>query len=156
MKYLRDLFNSYLLSLLFCDQFPMIPISAAFSSSTPLFLFFHSGHSLQLCPLSPHLKHSTTIVSCLLIILSSTPHYITLLFNTLNLFWETMVPFFFSFLLLQLQARCLNPLQFLHNFSFLPSSSSLSLMREHFSLSRLLINELYWVRDIMLTSLGME
>ena len=99
---------------------------------------------------SLHLKHSTTITSCLLIILSSTPHYITLLFNTSNLFWGMIVPFSPSFLFLQLQARCPNFLQHQHNFLFLASNFSLSLVREHLSLSKLLMSCLYWIRDIVL------
>ena len=59
-----------------------------------------------------------------------------------------------SFLFLQFRARCPNPLQLLQSFSFLPSNSSLSLARAHFSLSRLLINELYCSWDIMITSQG--
>jgi len=70
--------------------------------------------------------------------------------STSNLFWGMMVPFLPSFLFLQLQAMCPNFLQHWHNFPFLPSSSSLSLARECFSLSKLLINELYWSRDIVL------
>jgi len=101
-----------------------------------------------------YLKHSTTIVSCLLIVFPSTPHCITLVFNTSNLFWGIMIPFSPSFPFLQLQARCLNFSQHLHNFPLLPSSSSLSLVREHFSLSRLLINEWYWSKDIVLCLLN--
>ena len=124
--------------------------SSALLSFFSSFIIFYSGHSLYLCPFSPHLKHSTTTTSCLLIILSSTPHYITLLLNTSNLFWETMVPFSPSSLFLQLQTRCLNLLQHQYNFPFLPSSSSLSLVREHLSLSKLLISELYYCKDIVL------
>ena len=85
-----------------------------------------------------------------LIIFSSTPHCITLLPNALNLFWGITVSFSLSLLFLQLQARCPNPLQLKHNFSLFPSSSSLSLVREHFSLSKLLISELYCCKDMVL------
>ena len=81
-----------------CCVFCGIAIRATFSTS--LFLFSYSRHSLHLCPFSLHLKYSITITSCLLIIASSTPHYITLLFDTSNLFWGTIVPFSSSFLLL--------------------------------------------------------
>ena len=67
----------------------------------------------------------------------------TLLLNTSNLFWEITFPFSSFPLFLQFQTRCLNFLQLKHNFPFLPSSSSLNLEREHFYLSKLLINELY-------------
>jgi len=69
--------------------------------STPFFsIFFHSGHSLHLCSFSPYLKHSTTqLLSIVFCLLNSTPHFITLLANTSNLFWGTNFPFsFFSFL----------------------------------------------------------
>ena len=135
-------------SFLSCCAFCGLATCAVSSSSTLLnflssFPFFHSGHSLYLCLFSLHLKHSTTIISCLLIILSSTPHCITLLFNTLNLFWGTMVPFSPSLLFLQLQTRCPNPLQYLHIFPFLSSSSVLSLARACFFLSKLLMRFLY-------------
>ena len=59
-------------------------------------LFFsHNRHSLHLCPFFPHLKHLTSATPTFLIIFSSTPHCITLLFNALNLFWGIVVPFFF-------------------------------------------------------------
>ena len=123
----------------------------AVSSTTCIFLSpFQKEHSLHLCPFSLYLKHSTSIVSYLLIILSFTLYCITLLNNTLNLFWGVVVPFSSSFLFLQLWTRCLNPLQFLHNFLLLSSSFSLSLVRVHFSLSKLLINELYCCKDIVL------
>ena len=77
-----------------------------------LSLSFHNGHSLHLCPSSPHLKHLTTTVSCLLIVLSLTLHCITLLDNTSNLFREITSLFSFSLLLLQLWARCPNFLQY--------------------------------------------
>ena len=71
--------------------------------------------------------------------------------NTLNLFWEVITPFFFFFsLFLQFQTRYLNFLQHLYSFPLLSSNSSLSLARECFCLSRLLIRELYCYRDIEL------
>ena len=111
---------------------------------------FHSGHSLHLCSFSPHLKHSTSTTPTFLIILFSTLHCITLLFNTSNLFWGIVTPFSVSFCFLQFWARCLNPLQLKHNFPLLSSSSSLSLVRECFSLSKLLISTLYCCKDIVL------
>ena len=139
----------------FCYVFCGIATHTASSSFTLLnlfsfLIFSHSRHFLYLHPHSPHLKHSTATISCLLIILFSTPHCITLLLNTSNLFWEVMVLFSLFFLFLQLWARCPNPLQLLHNFPLLPSSSSLSLVKAHFSLSKLLINELYYCKDIVL------
>ena len=110
---------------------------------------FHNGHSLHLYPFSPYLKHSTFTTPTLLIILSSTPHCITLLFNTSNLFWDIVIPFSASFYFLQFQTRCPNPLQPKHNFPLLPSSSFLSLVRECFSLSKLLMIELYCSKDMV-------
>ena len=57
-----------------CCAFCGLTIYTTSSSSTLLnflssFTFLYSGHSLHLCPFSPHLKHSTTTVSCLLIVL---------------------------------------------------------------------------------------
>ena len=121
-----------------------------FATCATLSFFSYNGHSLHLCPFSLHLKHSATTTSYLLIIFSSTPHCITLLPNTSNLFWGTTVLFSPSFLFLQLWARCPNPLQLLHIFPFLPSSSFLSLARAHFSLSKLLINKLYCCRNMAL------
>ena len=146
MKYLGDLLHSHLLSLLFCDQFPLIPISAI------LLIFFHDRHYLHLCPSSLHLKHFTTTILIFLIVLSSTLHCITLLLKILNLFWDIIAPFPVSFCFLQFRARCLNPLHPKHNFPLLLSSSSLSLARECFSLSKLLMIELYCCRDIYVTS----
>ena len=112
--------------------------------STPfLSTFFYSGYFLHLCSSSPYLKHLTFFASCLLIVLSSNPHYITLLLNTSNLFLGTTFPFSFPPLFLQFWARYPNPLHLLHSFPLLPSSSSPSLVRACFSLSRLLINEWY-------------
>jgi len=55
-------------------------------------------------------------------------------------------------LFLQFWARCPNLLQHLHSLSFFLSSSSLSLARTCFSLSKLLINELYCSWNIIVTS----
>jgi len=103
-----------------------------------------------LCPFSPYLKYSTFTVSCFLIILSFTSHCITLLDNTSNLFWEVVPLFFFPSLFLQFQARCLNPLQLQHSRSFFPSNFALNEVRAHFCLSKLLINELYCCKDMVL------
>ena len=124
----------------FCD----LAICTTFSFLT------HNGHSLHLCPFSPHLKHLTSTAPILLIIFFSTPHCIILLLNTSNLFLGITVPFPSSFCFLQFWARCPNFLQCLHNFSLLSSNSFLSLVKERLSLSKLLINELYWSRDIVL------
>ena len=70
-----------------------LAICAALSSTLPFLTFSHKGHSLYLCSLFPHLKHSTATTSCLFIILFFTPHCITLLNNTSNLFWGVVVPF---------------------------------------------------------------
>ena len=134
--------------LLSCCAFCGLATCAALS------FFTHRGHSLYLCPSSPYLKHFTTTVFTFLTTLSSAPYCITLLLNTSNLFWETTVPSTFSFSFLQFWARCSNPLQHLHNFPFLPSNSALNLTRVRFSLSRLLMRILYWVWDIVATSLG--
>jgi len=113
-------------------------------------------HSLHLCPSFPHLKHLTTTILTFLTILSSAPHCITLFLNTSNLFWETTVLSSSSFSFLQFQAPGPNPLQHLHNFPFLSSNSALNLARARFSLSRLLMRILYWVWDIVATSLGVR
>ena len=120
------------------------------SSTTHVFLSpFQRGHSLYLCPFFLYLKHSMSTISYLLIILSFTPHCITLLDNTSNLFWRVVVSFSPS-LFLQLWARCPNSLQLLYNFLLLLLSSFLSLVRVHFSSSKLLINELYCCKDMLL------
>ena len=62
------------------------------ATCTALFFLTYNGHSLHLCPFSLYLKHWTSTTPTLLIILSSTPHCITLLFNISNLFWEMTVP----------------------------------------------------------------
>ena len=94
----------------FCCVFCGMAIRTASSSTRNFFSLFQIGHSLHLCPFSPHLKHTTSTVSCFLIVLSFTPHYITLLDNTSNLFWGAVPLFSFSLLFLQFWARCLNPL----------------------------------------------
>ena len=149
--------SSALLSLLspFC-AFPLMGCASLFSycafcgftmcaTFSSFFLFFHTGHSLHLCPSSLHSKYFTPAILIILTTLPSTPHCITLLFNTSNLFWGTTIPFSSLLLFLQFQARCPNPLQYLYNFPFLPSNSALILARACFSLSRLLMRVLYWV-----------
>ena len=130
-------------------------IEFSLSNSEQRDSWLNSGHQTldadNLCLFSPHLKHSTLLTSSyLLIILSSNPYCITLLINISNLFWGTTFPFFSPPLFLQLWARCPNPLQLLHKFPLLPSSSSLSLVRACFSLSKLLINELYFCKNMIL------
>ena len=127
-----------------CYTFCGLAIHITFSFLT------HNRYSLHLCPFFPHLKHSISTTPTLFIILLSAPYCIILLLNTSNLFWG-MTVFFSSFLLfLQLQARCPDPLQLKYNLPLLSSSSSLSLAREYFSLSKLLISELYYCKDIVL------
>jgi len=133
----------------FCCAFCGMATRAA-SSTTRNFFPFQRGHSLHLCPFSPHLKHSTSTVSYLLIVFSPTPHCITLLDNTSYLFWGVTPLSSFSSLLLQFQARCPNPLQHQHILPLLPSNSALSLVRVHFWLSKLLMRELYCSRDMVL------
>ena len=116
---------------------------------TTLACFYYDRHFLYLCPSSLHLKHLTAI-PILLIILSSTPHCITLLDKTSNLFWGATSLFSFSLLFLQFWARYLNSLQLQHSHFFFPSNFALNEVRACFCLSKLLINELYWSRDIVL------
>ena len=79
-----------------CYVFCGIAICTTLSTSF-LSTFFYSRYSLHLCLSSPHLKHSTLLTfSCLLIVLSSNPHYIILLLNISNLFLGTTSPFSFS------------------------------------------------------------
>jgi len=93
-----------------CCAFCSIAICTTLLTSF-LFTFFYSGHSLHLCPSSLYLKHSTFLISsCLLIILFSSSHCITLLLNISNLFLGTTFPFTFPPLFLQFQVRCPNPL----------------------------------------------
>ena len=116
---------------------------------TPTLIF---GHFHLRCPIPQHLKHLTSsIVSCLLTFTSSlTPHCITLLAITSNLFWRTDFLFFSTLLFLQLQARCPNLLHPQHTLSSLSSISALSLARAYHWLSIPLRRELYCSRDIML------
>ena len=134
----------------FCYAFCGMATCTASSTTHNFFSPFQRGHSLHLCPFSPHLKHSTSTVSCLLIVFSPTPHCITLLDNTSYLFWGVTPLSFFSSLLLQFWARCPNPLQYQHILPLLPFNSALSLARVHFWLSKLLMRELYCSRDMVL------
>ena len=130
-------------------------IATCTALSTPFFSsFFYHRHSLHLCSFSSHLKYFTPTTFCFLIIFFSIPHYITLLLNTSYLFWGTAIPFSSFSLLLQLLARCPNSLQHLYNFPLLSFNSALNLARVCFSLSKLLMRELYWLWDIMLISQG--
>ena len=127
----------------FCCTFCGMAICTIFSTIYNFFSPFQIGHSLHLCLFSLYLKHSTSTVSCFLIIVSLTSHCITLLDSTSNLFWGVVPLSSFPFLFLQFRTRCLNPLQFQHSCSFFPSNFALSLVRACFWLSRLLIRELY-------------
>ena len=138
----------------FCCTFCGMATHTVFSTTHNFFSPFQIGHSLHLCPFSLYLKHSTSTVSCLLIIVSLTSHCITLLNNTSNLFWDTVPLFSSPSLFLQFRARCPNPLQCRHTLLLLPSNSALSLARACFWLSRLLMRVLYCVWDIVLTSQG--
>ena len=121
------------------------------SAASSLLSLFFCGYFHFLCPFSPHPKHfaSSLTISCLLT--SFTPHCITQLFSTSNLF-PTAVFFFFSSPLLHFWARCLNLPQCLHSLPSLLSSSALSLARARLSLSISLMSWLYWFRDIALCS----
>jgi len=103
-----------------------------------------------LCPFSLHLKHSTSTAFYFLIILSFISYCITLLVNTSNLFGGAVSLSSFPSLFLQFRARCPNPLQFQHSYSFFPSNFALNLARVCFCLSKLLINKLYYCKDIVL------
>ena len=120
------------------------------STTRNFFSPFQREHSLHLCLFSLHLKHSTFTVFCFLIILFFTLHCITLLDNTSNLFWGAVSLFSFPSLFLQFWARCLNPLQPQHSRSFFPSNFALNEVRTCFCLSKLLINELYCCKDMIL------
>ena len=133
----------------FCCAFCGMATHATSSTTCNFFSPFQRGHSLHLCPFSPYLKHSTFTISCFLIILFFTLHCITLLDNTSNLFWGMVSLFFFSSLFLQFQARCPNPLQLQHSCSF-SSNFALNEVRACFCLSKLLINELYCCKDMVL------
>ena len=134
----------------FCCAFCSMATHTTSSTTHNFFSPFQRGHSLYLCPFSPHLKYSTFTISCFFIILSFTSHCITLLDNTSNLFWRAVPLFSFSFLFLQFQARCLNPLQLQHSHSFFSSNFALNEVRVCFCLSKLLINELYYCKDMVL------
>ena len=134
----------------FCCTFCSLATCAASSTTHNSFSPFQRRHSLHLCPSFLYLKHSTLTVSCFLIIVSLTLHYITLFVNTSNLFWGT-VPLFSSLsLFLQFWARYLNPLQLQHSRSFFPFNFALNEARAHFCLSKSLISELYYCKDMML------
>ena len=139
-----------LLPYSFCCAFFGMATCTTSSTTCNFFSSFQKGHSLHLCPFSLHLKHSTFTVFCFLIILSFTSHCITLLDNTSNLFWGVVLLFSFPSLFLQFQARCLNPLQLQHSCSFFPSNFALNEVRVCFCLSKLLINELYHCKDMVL------
>ena len=134
----------------FCCAFCGMATHTASSATHNFFSSFQRDYSLHLCSFSLHLKHSTSTASCFLIILSFTSHYIALLVNTSNLFWGAVPLFSFSFLFLQFRTRCPNPLQFQHSCSFFPSNFALNETRACFCLSKLLINELYCCKDIVL------
>ena len=64
--------------------------------------------------------------------------------------WRVVPLFSFPSLFLQFQARCPNPLQFQHSCSFFSSNFALNEVRACFCLSKLLINELYCCKDMVL------
>ena len=134
----------------FCCAFCGMATCAASSTTRNFFSLFQRGYSLYLCPFSPHLKHSTFTVSCFFIILSFISHCITLLDNTSNLFWGAVPLFSFPSLFLQFWARCPNPLQLQYSCSFFFSNFALNVVRTRFCLSKLLINELYCCKDMVL------
>ena len=134
----------------FCCAFCSLATCAASPTTRNSFSPFQRGYSLYLCPFFPHLKHSTLTVSCFLIIISLTLHYITLFVNTSNLFWGTVLLFSSLSLFLQFWARCPNPLQLQHSRSFFPSNFALNEARACFCLSKLLISELYCCKDMVL------
>jgi len=113
--------------LLFCYAFCKLAICTAFSI---LFISLFTsifGHSHLKCPTSQYLKcfyfsfssyHSTFLNPL-------TPYSITLLTNTLNLFFSFVTSSILLLLLPQLWARYPNFLQPQHSCSFLLSSSSL-------------------------------
>ena len=134
----------------FCCAFCGMATYTASSTTHNFFSPFQRGHSLYLCPFSLHLKHSTLTVSCFLIIPSFTSHCIILLDNTSNLFWGAVLFFSFPSLFLQFRARYPNPLQLQYSCSLFPSNFALNVVRACFCLSKLLINELYCCKDIVL------
>ena len=134
----------------FCYAFCGIATCATSSTTHNFFSPFQREHSLHLCPFSLYLKHSTFTIFYFLIILSFTSHCITLLDNTSNLFWGAVPLFSFLSLFLQFWARCPNPLQPQHSHSFFSSNFALNEVRACFCLSKLLINELYCCKDMVL------
>ena len=134
----------------FCCAFYGMATCATSSTTCNFFFSFQREYSLHLCPFSPHLKHFTFTVFCFFIILSFISHYITLLDNTSNLFWGVVPLFSFPFLFLQFWTRCPNSLQLQYSHSFFPSNFALNKVRAHFCLSKLLINELFCCKDIIL------
>ena len=107
---------------------------AACATSSSLFLFFSTSifeYSYLKCLTPQHLKHltSSTISFLLILTFSLTPHLITLLNNTSNLFWGAVPLFSFPSLFLQFQARCPNPLQLQHSHFFFPSNFALNEVR---------------------------
>ena len=131
---------------------------------TPCLLFFFTWH-----PFSLYLSHYTYVT------ITSFVHYPN---SSRSAFSGTLLPqcssafFLNSATELFLHSCCtscgltihaafsfstlLNPLQYLYNFSLLPSNSALSLVRVCFLLSRLLMRVLYWVWDIMSMSQGIR
>jgi len=134
----------------FCCAFCGMATRTTSFTTHNFFSSFQRGHSLYLCPFSTHLKHSTFTIFCFLIILFFISHCITLLDNTSNLFWRAVLFFSFPSLFLQFQARYPNPFQLQHSCSFFPSNFALNNIRVRFCLSKLLINELYCCKDIVL------
>jgi len=112
-----------------------------------LFLFFSTlifGHSYLKYLTPQHLKHLTSSIVLLLLILtfSFTSYFITLLNNTLNLFLEIGFLFSFLFLFLQFWARYPNLSQFQHFLLFFSFNSTFSLVKVCYWLSMLLMSKL--------------
>ena len=140
------------ISLSSCCAFCGLTTCAASSLLLLSFSTFIFEHSHLKCPTPQHLKYLIfPTISFLLVLTSSlTPHCITLLAITSNLFWGVSFPFISSFLFLQLQARYLNLLHSQHTLLSLLSISALSLVRAYHCLSIPLMRELYCSRDMML------
>ena len=132
-------------------SFTFLHMFCSGATSSSLFLSLLLGHSYFLCSFSPHLKHRgiSSTISCLLT--SFTPHCITQLFNTSNLF-SIIISLFCSSLLLHFQVRCLNLLYLLYILPSLSSNSVLNLARAHLQLSILFMSWSYWSRGIALCS----
>ena len=95
--------------LLSCCAFCRLATHAAFSFLSLLLSTSMFGHSYLWCPTPQHLKHFTpfSFLSCYLTSTSPlTPHCITQLANTLNLFLRISFPSSSPILFLQLQTRC--------------------------------------------------